>query len=229
MNHLLLVEDDEAICEIIQFYLLEQPDYTLTVVHSAETAMQYIRMREFDLVILDIMLPGMDGLSFCENLRKQSYCPIIFISCMNDDETIIRALNMGGDDYLIKPFKAPVLLAMVEANIRRSKGMSHMAAELVCGELRLDTKVRQAWKGEQKIPLSPTEYEVLYYLMKNRDRFVAYDELYRAVWQRPSLGDLRSLFVHIRHLRLKVETNPSKPELIRTHMRGGYILGESTE
>ena len=132
MTRILLVEDDLEICEILQFYLLEKEDYHVTVVHSAEQALPLIRIRKFDLVLLDIMLKGMDGIDFCRELRKTSYCPVIFISCINDDETIIRALNMGGDDYLVKPFQASVLMARIEANLRRCR-MTHEEIEKTIG------------------------------------------------------------------------------------------------
>ena len=109
--NILLVEDDEEICEILQFYLMEKEEYNVTITHSAEQARNLIRMRRFDIALLDIQLPGIDGIDFCAELRAVSNSPVIFISCINDDETIIRALNMGGDDYLVKPFRPAVLIA----------------------------------------------------------------------------------------------------------------------
>lgn len=226
MTRILLVEDDLEICEILQFYLLEKEDYHVTVVHSAEQALPLIRMRKFDLVLLDIMLKGMDGIDFCRELRKTSYCPVIFISCINDDETIIRALNMGGDDYLVKPFQASVLMARIEANLRRCRMTHEENLQIVVGELALDAATHTITKNGVVLTLSPTEYEILYFLMMNKGRFVSFDEIYQAVWQRSSLGDVRALFVHISHLRQKIETNPSQPVYIRTHMRGGYILSD---
>jgi len=226
MTRILLVEDDLEICEILQFYLLEKEDYHVTVAHSAEQALPLIRMRKFDLVLLDIMLKGMDGIDFCRELRKTSYCPVIFISCINDDETIIRALNMGGDDYLVKPFQASVLVARIEANLRRVRMTHEEKSQIMVGELALDAATHTITKNGTVLMLSPTEYEILYFLMMNKGRFVSFDEIYQAVWQRSSLGDVRALFVHISHLRQKIETNPSQPLYIRTHMRGGYILSD---
>ncbi|MBR4209473.1 MAG: response regulator transcription factor [Lachnospiraceae bacterium] len=224
MANILVVEDDEEICEILQFYLLEKEEYQVTITHSAEKALPLIRMRRFDLALLDVQLPGIDGIDFCRELRKVSYCPVIFISCINDDETIIRALNTGGDDYLVKPFRAPVLLARIEANLRRASLTHSEIATLCAGDLELDTGSRSVRKRGETLNLSPIEYEILYYLMKNEGRFVTFDEVYQAVWQRPSLGDMRALFVHVSHLRQKIEDNPSKPAYIRTHMRDGYLF-----
>ena len=102
MTQILLVEDDLEICEILQFYLLKQSNYNVTVAHSSKEARMLTGLRNYDLILMDIMLPDQDGLSLCEELRKTMFCPIIFISCLSDDETVIRALNMGGDDYLIR-------------------------------------------------------------------------------------------------------------------------------
>ena len=226
MTHILLVEDDEEICEILQFYLLENADYQVTIAHSAEQASSLIRLRRFDLALLDVQLPGIDGIDFCAELRKVSYCPVIFISCLSDDETIIRALSMGGDDYLVKPFRAPVLLARIEANLRRAKMIHKESPRLKVGALEMDTSTRSVFKNGVALSLSPTEYELLFFLMSNRDRFVSFDEVYQAVWQRPSLGDVRALFVHVSHLRQKIEDNPAKPVYLRTHLRDGYVFSD---
>ena len=226
MANLLLVEDDEEICEILQFYLLENESYQVTIAHSAEQALPLIRLRRFDLALLDVQLPGRDGIELCEELRKLSNCPVIFISCLSDDDTIIRALNMGGDDYLVKPFRPAVLLARIEANLRRAQALRPESPNLRVGELEMDTATRTVYKRGEALVLSPTEYEILYYLMVNRDRFVTFDEVYQSVWQRPSLGDVRALFVHVSHLRQKIEDNPAKPLYLRTHLRDGYIFSE---
>lgn len=229
MVQLLLIEDDLEICEILQFYLLKQPNYSVTVAHSAKEALSLMKLRHYDLILLDIMLPDQDGVSLCEQLRRITFCPIIFISCLSDDETVIRALNMGGDDYLIKPFQAPVLLARIEANLRRyvQPHSGERPQRLCAGALVLDAVRHTVTKNGALIPLSPTEYELLAHFMHHRGRFIGFEELYNAVWQRPSMGDLRTLFVHIAHLRQKIEDDPSEPKYIRTHMRDGYVfMGE---
>lgn len=228
MAQILLIEDDLEICEILQFYLLKQPSYGVTVAHNAKEALALMPLRRYDLILLDIMLPDQDGVSLCQELRRITFCPIIFISCLSDDETVIRALNMGGDDYLIKPFQAPVLLARIEANLRRYALPRTGSAPVLCaGALQLDTALHTVSKNGAPVPLSPTEYELLCYFMQHPGRFIPFDELYNAVWQRPSMGDLRTLFVHIAHLRQKIEADPSRPEYIRTHMRDGYIFSVS--
>lgn len=230
MINILLVEDDLEICEILQFYLLEHENYNVTIAHSAEQALPLINKRKFDIVLLDIMLKGMDGIEFCSQIRKISFSPIIFISCINDSETIIRALNMGGDDYLVKPFDASVLIARIEANLRRSQmRFDNELTPISVGDLVLDTHTHTITKNKTALTLSPTEYEIMYFLMKNKGQFLSFDDIYQAVWQRSSLGDVRALFVHISHLRQKIEDDPAHPTYIRTHMRGGYILSDPTD
>ncbi len=222
---ILLVEDDLEICEILQFYLLTNTDYELTIVHSAEQALPLARKRAYQLILLDIMLPGMDGIQFCEELRKTSFCPIIFISCLSDDKTIIRALNMGGDDYLTKPFEAAVLHAKIEANLRRGRPEAETPLTITNGDLALIPSRQKVTKNGEELVLSPTEYAILSYLMRNPGKYIPFDALYKAIWQRSSFGDFRALFVHITHLRQKLEDDPAKPLYIRTHMRSGYIFG----
>ena len=194
MVNILLVEDDEEICEILQFYLMEKEEYNVTITHSAEQARNLIKMRRFDLV----------------------------------DETIVRALNMGGDDYLVKPFRPAVLIARIEANLRRAQTIRTEHPVLRVGPLEMDTSVRAVRKNGSKLNLSPTEYELLYYFMSNPGRFITFDEIYQAVWQRPSIGDVRALFVHVSHLRQKIEDDPLKPVFIRTHLRDGYIFSDGS-
>ena len=119
MNKVLLVENNPEIAEIIQFYLKD--DYVTHCTQSAEDALMMIDNTQFDVILLDIVLPGIDGIEFCGKIRQKVYCPIIFISCLGDENTIVRGLTMGGDDYIVKSFKGPLLRAHIEANLRRSR------------------------------------------------------------------------------------------------------------
>jgi DNA-binding response OmpR family regulator len=224
LNRVLIVEDDLQVCEILQFYLMQTKQYDVTVVHSAESALHIAQNGQYDVILLDIMLPGENGIAFCEKIRKKIYCPIIFISCLNDDETIVRALNMGGDDYIVKPFRGPVLLAHIEANLRRSAAVHEEREILSVGDLVLDPSTHRVTKKGEELVLSPTEYELLYYMMRERGNFLAFDQVYTEVWQRPSLGDLKTLFVHVRNLRKKIEDDPTDPHYITTYRRKGYVF-----
>ncbi|NCB51172.1 MAG: response regulator transcription factor [Clostridia bacterium] len=224
MNNVLIVEDDLQICEILEFYLSQSSGYCVMVAHSAEEALEKIQKGSFEIILLDIMLPGMDGIALCEKLRRHVFCPIIFISCLNDDDTVVRAMNMGGDDYIIKPFRAPVLLARIDACLRRSRMQYAGNSEIAVRDIVLDPASHAVKKCGLTITLSPTEYQILNFLMRNGGRFVSFDEIYEAVWQKPSLGDVRTLFVHIRNLRKKIEDDPANPYYIKTHLRDGYIF-----
>lgn len=225
MYKILIVEDDREIRQILEFYLSRSGRYNITFAHSAEEAIVAADAVHFDVMLLDIMLPGMDGISLCERLRKNSFCPIIFISCLDDDETIVRAFRMGGDDYLVKPFRGPVLLAHIEAVLRRSSTPPVGGDLLHADSLTLDTDTHSVTLEGRPVALSPTEYQILCYFMRNPGRFISFEELYENIWQRPSLGDVRTLFVHIRNLRKKIEPDAANPSYIRTQLRDGYIFG----
>lgn len=224
MDRVLIVEDDLAISEILQFYLTQEQAYEVVLASSAEEALPLVRKNAFDIILLDIMLPGMDGISFCTQLRKRIYCPIIFISCMDDDATIIKAMNMGGDDYLTKPISCSVLKAYVAANIRRSR-MRHVQDEMLTAlDLVLDTATRSVTKNKEVLYLSPTEYEILYYMLCRKGEFMSYEDIYSCVWGNDSGGDVRTLFTHVGNLRKKLDDDAKNPRYIITHPNGGYVF-----
>ena len=220
----LIIEDDPGICEVLSYYLRRAETYDLTIRHSAEEGLELIRQgMPFDIILCDIMLPGMDGIDFCEQVRKRECIPVIFTSCLDDDETIIRALGMGGDDYLVKPYHGPVLLAHIEATLRRCERQGR-ARSMTFGGIELDGDTRRVLRDGKALSLSPIECNLLWYMAEHPNRLIPYDEFYDEVWKKPSLGDYRSLFVHIRNLRKKIEADPSSPSLIKTHPMGGYIF-----
>jgi len=224
MKNILVIEDDLNICEVLAYYLRKDGKYAASFVHSAEEGIALLRTGEYDLILCDIMLPGMDGIEFCRTVREMVFLPIIFISCLDDDDTIIRALNMGGDDYLVKPFHGPVLLAHIDAALRRA-GSRDSLEILQFGGLVMDSASHKITKNGQELYLSPTECDILWYLAKRAGRFTSYEDLYTGVWKKPSLGDYRSVFVHISNLRKKIEDDPQNPVLLRTHQQGGYLFG----
>ena len=223
-RNVLIIEDDPAICEVLSYYLKKAGTYDLTLSHSAEEGLCLIQQgKPFDIILCDIMLPGMDGISFCEQVRRQIRIPIIFTSCLDDDDTIVRALGMGGDDYLVKPYHGPVLLAHIEATLRRCRQQGRTRS-FAFGSVEFDGDARRILRDGKEISLSPTECNLLWYMADHPNRLIPYDEFYDEIWKKPSLGDYRSLFVHIRNLRKKSEEDPSTPVLIKTHPMGGYIF-----
>ena len=226
MENILLVEDDLENCEILGEYLTLSGRYAATIVHDAERALALVQKQAFDLILLDIILPGQSGIDLCARLRQRIYCPIIFLSCLADDETIVRAMKLGGDDYLTKPFRYPVLEARIEAVLRRTRqgGGARAGAELIPlrPDLTLSVREHTLKRGAEEFFLSPTEFEILMYFIDNPGRVLTFEEIYRHVWKRESLGDLRTVFSHAHNLRKKLEEDPSNPRLIRTVPRTGY-------
>lgn len=225
MQNVLLVEDDWEICDIINHFLTREGKYTIEIVHDAQSALELCKRSSFDIILLDILLPGMDGINLCAQLRRCIYCPIIFISCLNDDDSIIKALHMGGDDYLTKPFKCQVLLARIEAVIRRShQGKPSDEQTIKVRDLLIDGKYHAVYKAGENKYLSPTEFQILMLMVRNPGRVIGMEEIYQYIWHRPSCGDLRTVKVHVYNLRKKIESNPSYPEYIKTVKNIGYIF-----
>lgn len=244
MIHILLIEDDPHIADIISFYLSKDPQYELH--WAAQASMAYPFLKEFpiEIILLDIMLPDANGIDLCYELRKTTYCPILFISCLDSEATIIRALQLGGDDYLVKPFSGEMLLTKIRIHLRRSHykrsatpatddtntdlTLSFSAAStpsiLAAGNIRLDLSRHELTKDSIEIKTSPTELEIIAYLMQNQGRVVTQEELYQAIWKRPSFGDLRTISVHISNLRKKLENDPNNPQYIKTVRSAGYLF-----
>ncbi len=224
MHRVLLVEDDHNIADIVQFYLSKDEEYKVKWVENSQDALSAADER-VDVILLDIRLPGMDGMELCAQLRRRLYCPIIFISCLDDEETIVRALRLGGDDYLVKPFKCSVLLARIEANLRRMQRSNPRVEEVIhTGELTLNTNTHTVQKGKETVYLSPTEFQILFFLMRNSGIVMELEEIYYFIWQRPSYGDVRTVCVHVSNLRKKIEDDPTNPKCIKTVRKIGYMF-----
>lgn len=227
MTQVLLIEDDLENCEILSMYLMKSQRYQVSIAHSAEETMALLKRRTFDLVLLDIMLPDMNGVDLCVELRRKMFCPIIFISCLDDEETIVRAIHLGGDDYLTKPFRAPVLLAHMDAVMRRVPQNAEKDEDIPIGGFHLSVKNHTLEKNGESVYLSPTEFELLMYLIRSDGELVPYEELFEQIWRRPSYGDLRTVFTHVRNLRKKLEDDPSNPRFLLTVTRTGYRFDRS--
>ena len=224
MARVLIVEDDREIAKLTGLYLKSAGKYEVTETHSAEAALLLLEEQRFDCILLDIMLPDMDGISFCREVRSRVYCPIIFTSCLDDDETVVRAMNLGGDDYLVKPYSKARLLAFVEANLRRAHVRHEDAGLLRCRELCLDPMQRTVTKSGETVALSPTEYELLYQLMSHPGEYISFEQLYESVWGKAEYYAIRPLFTHILNLRKKIEDDAKNPQYILTWQRSGYLF-----
>jgi len=226
MNKILLVEDDIDICEIIKMYMTNT-NYTITAAGSAHEAFEIADVESFDLILLDIMLPDITGIDLCNKLRKNLLCPIIFISCIDDDDTIIKALEMGGDDYLVKPFSCSVLLARIEANMRRvrmERESLSLDNTINLNDITIHCNDYTVVKEGRKINLTPIEFKIITYMADNPNRIITLEELYHNIWNGPCCDDVRTVKVHVSNLRKKIEDDPSDPKHIKTVRKIGYIF-----
>jgi DNA-binding response OmpR family regulator len=225
MPHILLVEDERTIAETLRFNL-EREGYQVSVAADGVQGLDLARREAPDLVVLDIMLPRLDGLSVCRIVRRESDVPIIMLTARQDEVDRIAGLELGADDYIAKPFSLGEFLARVRAILRRSerRPAGERRELLEVGQLRLDTAARRAWRAGNELPLPQKEFDLLSCLMRNRGIALTRDLLLERVWGDDFLGDSRTVDVHIRWLREKIETNPAQPAYIQTVRGVGYRL-----
>lgn len=226
MIDVLLVEDDDFIAKTVAYYLEGKGNCR---VHCARTSGEALGLARgsFDVMLLDVLLPDADGIGLCRQLRQWHDCPIIFISCMDDSDTIIRALDAGADDFVTKPFDNDVLNARIEANMRRvSADRQEANGEnvLACGPFRLDGRTATLARDGEEITLPPLEFKLLAFLMQNRGRCFTSKELYRRVWGKDSFGDARTVIVHIHHIRAKIGDDSQNPRYIKNVWGKGYTF-----
>ena len=216
---------DDVESSLIAAHHLQQNQCLVDQAYSCERAVELLKAHSYDLILLDELLPDQSGSDFCATIRPQCTCPIVFLSCCNDSSSIITALKNGGDDYMVKPINYKELLARAEAISRRFHG-----EEAVLNGLRefrsfsMDTVHRYAVRNGEIIDLTPIEYALLAYLADHSDTLLLYQELYEQVWSCDSLGDNRTVMVHISNLRKKLD--PEHKGLISTVRRVGYIFSD---
>lgn len=222
MSTILLVEDDPILSETLR-YNLEREGYAVINAADGVVGLERARRDQPDMVILDVMLPRLDGFSVCRILRQESEVPILILTARQDEIDRIAGLELGADDYVAKPFSLGELLARVRAIMRRSeRRISVMREVLDAGSIRVDTGSRRAWRDDVELNLSQKEFDLLACLMRNRGMALSRDMLLERVWGYDFLGDSRTVDVHIRWLREKVEPDPSKPIYIHTVRGIGY-------
>ncbi|MCE2850506.1 MAG: response regulator [Roseiflexaceae bacterium] len=223
MPTILLVEDDATLAETLR-YNLEREGYAVISASDGVTALEYARQRQPDIVVLDVMLPRLDGFSVCRMLRKESAMPIIMLTARQDEVDRIAGLELGADDYLTKPFSVGELLARIRAILRRSdRSASTVERDILhIGVIKLDVGSRRIWRDDTEIQLSQKEFDLLACLMRNRGLALSRDVLLERVWGFDYVGDGRTVDVHIRWLREKVEQDPSNPVYLQTVRGIGY-------
>ncbi|MDF9760207.1 two-component system alkaline phosphatase synthesis response regulator PhoP [Peribacillus simplex] len=231
---ILVVDDEQSIVTLLQ-YNLEQAGYSVITALDGEQGLQAAVDIRPDLVVLDLMLPKMDGLEVCKQLRQQKInIPILMLTAKDDEFDKVLGLELGADDYLTKPFSPREVVARIKAILRRSQFQSNGSESdndqedglLKLGELKVFPDRYEAFFDEQQLELTPKEFELLLYLAKNKGRVLTRDQLLSAVWNYDFAGDSRIVDVHISHLREKIEKDTKKPLYIKTIRGLGYKLEE---
>ena len=226
---ILIVEDEQAIVDIISFNL-QREGYTVLAAYDGEEGVEKAKAENPDLILLDLMLPKMDGYEVCKYLRKTMSTPIIMLTAREEEVDKILGLELGADDYITKPFSMRELLARVKANIRRQAldaAQSSSAEDILTfGELEVDLSAMQVKKSGKLIELSPREFELIKFFATQPGKVFSRETLMEQVWNYQFFGDVRTVDVTIRRLREKIEDNPSEPEYIVTRRGSGYLLNK---
>lgn len=222
----LIVDDEIALAETTCEYFT-MFEVKTAFVTSAEECERFLEEHETSLILLDINLGNSSGFDLCKKLRQTTQVPILFISARSSDDDVLIALNIGGDDYIQKPYTLSILLAKVKAVLKRyGSGVKSQQDVLEIGQIQIDTKLHRVNVNGAVIQLKTMEYKLLSYLAKNKNRIITKEELFQHVWGDSFVGD-GTLNVHIRHLREKIECNPHKPQFIKTVWGTGYVLEDS--
>lgn len=227
---ILLIDDEIEINELIKSYLIKER-FRVFISDNGKDALNVVALEKPDLIILDIMLPDIDGLELCLEIRKTCNAPIIFLSCKSEEIDKILALSVGGDDYITKPFLPGELVARIRAHIRRNRLLMRSKKQphvIHYPGLEVNLDSHEVWVDNNQISLSSKEFEILSVLIKNPKRIYSTDQLFEMVWKMDSLdGDSRTIMVYISNLRKKIEKDPSTPEYI-INIRGvGYKFNHS--
>lgn len=225
-KRVLVVDDEKLIVKGIRFSL-EQDGMEVDCAYDGEEALEYARNNQYDMVLLDIMLPKLTGFEVCQQIRDFSSVPIIMLTAKGDDMDKILGLEYGADDYITKPFNILEVKARIKAIMRRTepkKNAKEVESVVKSGSMRLDCDGRRAYIGEKEIDLTAKEFEVLELLMRNPNKVYGRENLLKLVWGNDYPGDVRTVDVHIRRLREKIEQNPSEPRYVHTKWGVGYYF-----
>ena len=224
MYRALIVEDNEDLAEITGARLT-RAGYDTDTAHTCAQALGHLEQGEYDLILLDVVLPDCSGDKLCSKIRAECSCPIIFMSCLDDTDTIIRSLKSGGDDYMVKPIDYDELLARAEAIIRRGRlNKKNQSEVLSFRHFSVDTVRHRVILAEGEADLSSIEYAILQYMLQHPNTLLLYSDIYQGVWCSDSLGDVRTVMVHISNLRKKID--PEHWGIITTVRGAGYIFND---
>ncbi len=225
MSRILIVEDEEAIAELEKDYL-ELNDFEVKIENSGDMGLATALAEDFDLIILDLMLPGIDGFEICKRIREDKDVPILMVSAKKDDIDKIRGLGLGADDYLTKPFSPSELVARVKAHMARYNRLvgSHTKENDIVEirGIRIDKTARRVFVDGEERTFTTKEFDLLTFLAENPNHVFTKEEIFREIWDMDSIGDIATVTVHIKKIREKIETDTSKPQYIETIWGVGY-------
>ncbi|MFV0363412.1 MAG: response regulator transcription factor [Suipraeoptans sp.] len=225
MSKILIVEDEVAIAELEKDYL-ELSGFEVETVNDGELGLKKALTGEYELFILDLMLPGVDGFEICKQIRDKKNTPIIMVSAKKDDIDKIRGLGLGADDYLTKPFSPSELVARVKAHLARYDRLTGSTIEsnkvIEIRGLKIDTTARRVWINDEERTFTTKEFDLLTFLASHPNHVYSKEELFREIWDMESIGDIATVTVHIKKIREKVEMDTSNPQYIETIWGVGY-------
>ncbi|HSJ37526.1 MAG TPA: response regulator transcription factor [Planococcus sp. (in: firmicutes)] len=229
---ILIIEDEQSIATLLS-YNLKQAGYETLIANDGKEGYELALSEMPSLIVLDLMLPSMDGVEICKELRLQKVgIPIIMLTAKDDEFDKVLGLELGADDYMTKPFSPREVVARIKAVLRRSEGLkvtredSSSSSEIKLGKLKVYPERYEAFLNDEQLEFTPKEFELLVYLMENKNRVLTRDQLLSAVWKYDFAGDTRIVDVHISHLRDKIEENSRKPVFIKTIRGLGYKFEE---
>ncbi len=231
MYNILICDDDKDIVAALKIYL-SNPDYRLFEAFDGTQALEIIGRNEIHLVLMDIMMPQLDGISAMVRIREKSNVPVILITAKSEDADKVLGLDLGADDYITKPFTPAEAVARVKSQLRRymELGSGSLKPSIIkIGGIELDDEKKSVTCDGQIASLTPTEYEILKLLMNNPDRVYSPKEIYTAIWDESPLASDNIVAVHIRHIREKIEINPSEPRYLKAIWGHGYIFEKGAD
>ena len=227
MANILVCDDDKEIVDAIEIYLMNE-GYRIFKAYDGEQAIGIIKSQEIHLLIMDVMMPKLDGIHATLKIREYSSIPIIILSAKSEDTDKILGLNIGADDYVTKPFNPLELIARVKSNLRRYTSLGSLNTDnhavFNVGGISINDETKEVTVDGEPVKLTPIEYNILLLLVKNQGRFFSIDQIYENIWNEDAIGVDNTVAVHIRHIREKIEINPKEPRYLKVVWGVGYKI-----
>lgn len=225
MTNILVCDDDREIVDAIEIYLMQE-GYQIFKAYDGEQAISILKEQNIHLLIMDVMMPKLDGIHATLKIREYSSIPIIILSAKSEDTDKILGLNIGADDYVTKPFNPLELVARVKSNLRRYTSLGNLNVEnnalFISGGLCINDETKEVTVDGESVKLTPIEYNILLLLVKNQGKVFSIDQIYESIWNEEAIGADNTVAVHIRHIREKIEINPKEPRYLKVVWGVGY-------